>query len=670
MQTGRTVLNALTIAILCAYTLPVRADDLTALPLDQLFNVEIVTASKFPQKLSEAPSSVSVVTADDIKAFGYRTLADILRGMRGVYVSYDRNYDYVGTRGAGRPGDYNSRILVLIDGQRLNDSVFGQGSVGTEFPIDIELIERVEYVPGPGSAVYGSNAFFGVINIITKKARAFDGASVGAELASYRARKGSFIAGKRFANGGEAMLSLSDSVTAGTDRYFPEYDDAASNHGIASGLDTDRTKRLFAKYAFGDLTLTAFLGDRKKGVPTASFGQQFDDPRSATRDRYVGASAVFQHALSNTLELNASLNFARYRYTGDYAYSPDAAGLNRDYSASDVVTGDVRFLDRAFSKQKLIYGIEVSDATLRRQENFNVDPYESILNTDNPTHGYAAYVQDEIELGNKLILNVGLRHDYGKESGNTNSPRLGLIYTPTPDITTKLLYGSAFRSANALENYYITDAGHYKTGPVLKPEHIKTYEFVAEYFPRQNLRSTVSVFAYRMSSLISLATDPDDELLFYKNINEASARGVELEAEYLGADGSRLKGSASFQFTKDSATGQRLTNSPTQLAKLNYSRPLPMLSQSARIGLEWQYTGKRSTVVGGQVGGFSVANLTLSSLKLAPDLELGASIYNVLNKDFSDPPGDEHFDNSSPPRVLRSIRQDGRVFRAHLTYRF
>jgi outer membrane receptor protein involved in Fe transport len=668
MRKGYAVLNSFATGLICAIGTSAHADDLTALPLDQLLTVEIVTASKFPQKVSEAPSSVSVVTADDIKAFGYRTLADILRGMRGVYVSYDRNYSYVGTRGAGQPGDYNSRLLVLVDGQRLNDSIFGQGSVGTEFPIDIELIERVEYVPGPGSAVYGSNAFFGVINIITKKARAFKGASVGAEVASYHTRKGSLIVGKRFENGGEGMLSVSDSVSGGTDRYFPEYDDAASNHGVAIGLDTDRYKRLFAKYAFGDLTLTAFLGDRKKGVPTASFGQQFNDPRSATQDRYVGASAVFQHALSSTLELDASLYFSRYRYIGDYAYSLDAAGLNRDVGNSDVVTGDLRFLNRAYSQQKLIYGIEVADATQRRQENFNVDPHLSILDTENPTHGFAAYLHDEIEISSKLILNVGLRHDYGKETGNTNSPRLGLIYKASPDITAKLLYGTAFRAANALENYYVTDAGHYKTGPGLKPEHIKTYELVTEYFPRQDFRATASLFTYRMDNLISLASDPSDELLYYTNVNKASARGLELEAEFLGADGSRLKGSASLQFTKDGATGTRLTNSPTQLAKLNYSRPF--MRQGARLGLEAQYTGKRTTVVDGQVGGFSVVNLTLSQFMLTPDLELSASLYNLLNKNFSDPPSDEHFDNSSPPRVLQSIRQDGRVLRANLVYRF
>lgn len=276
MRTSSLMFPSLLIALLCAGELQASDEDLTNMSLDQLLSVEIVTASKFAQKVSEAPSSVSIVTADDIKTFGYRTLADILRSMRGVSVAYDRNYSYVGTRGSGRPGDYNSRVLLLVDGQRFNDSVYGQAAVGTEFPIDIELIERVEYVPGPGSAIYGSNAFFGVVNVITKKPRALNGISAGVELASFGTRKASLAIGKRFDNGGEALVRVSDSVSSGIDRYFPEYDDAASNHGFATGLDGDRFRRLFVKYSFDDLTLTAFLGERRKGVPTASFGQQFN----------------------------------------------------------------------------------------------------------------------------------------------------------------------------------------------------------------------------------------------------------------------------------------------------------------------------------------------------------------------------------------------------------
>jgi iron complex outermembrane receptor protein len=93
-------------------------------------------ASKYEQKLIEAPAAVSIVTSLDIKRNGYRTLADILRSVRGFYTTYDRNYHYLGMRGFSRPGDYNTRFLLLVDGHRINDSIYNTASIGTEFPVD------------------------------------------------------------------------------------------------------------------------------------------------------------------------------------------------------------------------------------------------------------------------------------------------------------------------------------------------------------------------------------------------------------------------------------------------------------------------------------------------------------------------------------------------------
>ncbi|HTH10691.1 MAG TPA: Plug domain-containing protein, partial [Acidovorax sp.] len=124
--------------------------------------IEVTTASRYTQTALEAPAMVSVVTAEDILLFGYRTLAEVLAGMRGLYVSYDRSYHYLGNRGFATPGDYNTRVLLLVNGVRFNDNLYDQASIGTDFPLDLDLIDRVEFVPGPGSAVYGANAFFGV----------------------------------------------------------------------------------------------------------------------------------------------------------------------------------------------------------------------------------------------------------------------------------------------------------------------------------------------------------------------------------------------------------------------------------------------------------------------------------------------------------------------------
>ena len=119
-----------------------------SLDIFALFEEErmVVAASKYFQKVKEAPSSVSIVTADEIAKYGYRTLADILEGIGGFYITYDRNYRYVGVRGFNRPGDYNGRILVLVDGHRINDNIYSQVNIGTGFVIDVDLIDRVEVI--------------------------------------------------------------------------------------------------------------------------------------------------------------------------------------------------------------------------------------------------------------------------------------------------------------------------------------------------------------------------------------------------------------------------------------------------------------------------------------------------------------------------------------------
>ena len=177
-------------------------------------------ASKYEQKVTEAPSSVSIVTADEIKKFGYRTLADILRSVRGFYISYDRNYSYVGVRGFSRPGDYNSRILLLIDGHRLNDNVFDSALVGTEGVLDVDLIDRVEIIRGPSSSLYGSNAFFAVVNIISKRGRDLQGAEVSGEVGSFETYKGRLSYGRKFSNGVEGLLSGSYYTSEGQKLYL------------------------------------------------------------------------------------------------------------------------------------------------------------------------------------------------------------------------------------------------------------------------------------------------------------------------------------------------------------------------------------------------------------------------------------------------------------------
>src|SRR5260370_34317305 len=184
--------------------------DLTKLSLADLTKVQIETvygASKFGQKVTQAPSSVTIVTSDEIQKYGYRTLAELLKSVPGFYISYDGQDAFIGVRGISRPSDYNPLVLVLIDGHRVNENVYDATSVNCEFPIHIDLIDRVEIIRGPGSSLYGTDAFFAVINIFPKRGRDFQGTEVSLSGGGQQTYQGRVTYGQQFKNGLEVLLS-------------------------------------------------------------------------------------------------------------------------------------------------------------------------------------------------------------------------------------------------------------------------------------------------------------------------------------------------------------------------------------------------------------------------------------------------------------------------------
>ena len=184
------------IVFVLLYAAPAAAQtppDLTQVPMEDLMRIEVQRvfgASERLQPVTEAPSSVTIVTAREIARHGYRTLADILRSVRGFYISDDRNYSYVGVRGFSRPGDYSTRILVLVNGHRVNDNVYDQAPIGADLGMDVAMFERVEVIRGPASSLYGTSAFFAVVNIITRNGASLNGVAVDVDAGTLRDRNG------------------------------------------------------------------------------------------------------------------------------------------------------------------------------------------------------------------------------------------------------------------------------------------------------------------------------------------------------------------------------------------------------------------------------------------------------------------------------------------------
>lgn len=635
------------------------AADLTGLSLEELLSIEIYSASKFMQKTTEAPATVTIVTADDIRNHGHRTLADILASARGLFVSYDRNYQYVGARGFNRPGDYNSRVLLMVDGYRLNDPVYDQASIGTEFPLDVDLIERVEIVRGPGSSIYGSNAFFAVVNVITRHGGDLDGVEASGELASSGGDKERLSYGRRYESGAELLLSASRYRSRGQDLFFPEFNAPATNNGIASNLDGDRYHSLFGKLAYDGFTLTGAYANRTKQVPSAAYGMVFNDPGADTVDAQGFADLAYYGKLGERWDVAGHAFYSSYAFTGNYPFGAPVV-LNRDETESSWGGAEARLMGR-FERHKLVMGAEYQDNFRQDQRNFDVAPYALYLDDRRSSRREGIYLQDEITLMQGVLLNAGVRYDRYSTVGETVNPRLGLIWSPQETTALKLLYGTAFRAPNAFEQYYNDGNATSKVSPNLKPEEITSYEIVAEHELQHNFRLTASVYQNEISNLVNQVTDPADGLLVFQNIGQVKTRGAEFEAERAWDGGMRLRASYAWQITRDQTTGAELENSPNQLAKLNYSQPV--WGDALRAGVELQYTGPRKTLAGATTGGYGVANLTLLSRKLARGLELSASVYNLFDKRYADPARPEHV-------PIDAIEQDGRNFRLKLGYRF
>lgn len=188
--------------------------------LEQLMNISITGASKYEQKQSEVAAAVTVITRNDIRSYGWRTLSEILTSLPGIFSTYDHTYNYIGVRGFNILGDFNTRILVSINGNRINDATYDQGPTGRDFPLDVDLIERIEFIPGPGSAVYGQNAMLGVVNIITRKGSNVNGIELSGsyQTAEVMPQERATL-GKRFDNGVDALISFSG-VQARGDNLF------------------------------------------------------------------------------------------------------------------------------------------------------------------------------------------------------------------------------------------------------------------------------------------------------------------------------------------------------------------------------------------------------------------------------------------------------------------
>lgn len=572
------------------------AEDLLSLPLESLLQVEyeVSSASKFTQVASRAPTSVLVVDAEAIRRHGWRTLTELFNSLPGMLFSSDRGYDHVGIRGFQHSRDFNNRCLLAIDGQRVNDPVYEQAMVGDEFPLDLSMVERVEFVAGPGSSVYGANAMFGTINVITKRAATLGkGATLSTSTDGWRTANGHVAT--TLENGSSLTLAVTTGEKSGRDVQYsapPGYltlpNGVGVTSGMAVGLDRTQLARVFARWEGNDSDLTLIHGTRNHQPSAPLYGTLLNDPTFRLEDSNSKLSFSLHRELSTDLEFRGHVSYSQMRYVGDYPYWNPAIGhfINQDQTAVRWWSGEGYTVYSGLSDHKIVGGVNFQHATQARQLNLDILPgsTSTLLNVDTAANTLGLYVQDEWTFAPDWLTNLGVRYDHHSTHGGSLSPRLALVRQTGPGSSLKLLASSAYRNPSDFEAYYASPP--WLSNPALQRESIRTYQLVAEQRLSDHLNAAASLFRYDLSNQINQVISPNWQLQ-YQNVGRVSAEGGDISLTHRGEQGEQLMTSLALQSVKtDSGWMQRLDNSPRWIAKLNASQPIAgawILAGEARV---------------------------------------------------------------------------------------
>ncbi|HPG38558.1 MAG TPA: TonB-dependent receptor [bacterium] len=614
--------------------------DIRSMSLDSLLNIPVSAVSKYEQKSSEAPSSVTIITADDIKKFGYQTFDEILAGVRGFYINNDRNYSYLGVRGFGRPTDYNNRIKVLLNGCTLNDNIYNSSLLGSELALSLETIERLEIVRGPGSVIYGTGAMLTVINIITKDPTFDEGFTTVLKTGNFGKKQFDLTWSREFNNKLQIFVSGLWGEISGEDIYFKEYDTPETNNGIARNLDWDKYYGNFVHVSFNNFTLQTLFAQREKAVPTAAWGVMFNNPDSRVLDQRMllelgyKRKLGFNSSLSGRIFLNSYKNDQTYPF--DVNFYDDAEG--RWYGS------EWQYLWDVFSNLRVTGGLEYQNF-YKTQYIYKTDN-DIVFMYDKPQHLTALYVQTQYQPLHNLSFTLGVRHeDYNITSAST-TPRIGIIFNPNNKRTFKLLYGKAYRIPDIYEKNYL-EPDYQKVNYGLESEQITTTELVYEQKFSRTIYGILSIYDYSIYDLIELTLDNADSLHWYVNLGKTNARGIEMEFNGRYENGFSWYFNTSWQKAQLTENKIHISNSPELLLKAGGIAPVTSFMNAA---VEFLYETARYTLTNSKSKAYFLTNASLNSNTFGQHFRINCTARNLFNVNYALPGGLEHEQDLIPQK--------------------
>ncbi len=666
-----------------AHAAPQSEEEELALAYGDKSFVSIASGSRQP--ISRAPSVATVVTAEDIAAIGAADLDEVLETVPGLHVSRTPiGYNPIYTiRGINT--QYNPQVLMLVNGIPITGAFFGNRSqIWGGMPV--ENIARIEVIRGPGSALYGADAFSGVINIITKTATDVDGTQLGLRAGSFNSRDawvqhggtwGGFDVAAYLQAGrtdGQRQIIAADALTGSP---FPTLAPGPVNLGrdsIDGRIDLARDKwRLRAGYQQRD------NGGTGTGVASAL------DPRGSNFGERVSADLTWQDTnFAPDLDVTAQASYLHITeqsrltiYPPGFPGFPDGLIGNPDkwerhlrFNLSAVYTG--------LQSHKLRFGAGTQDDDLyrtRETKNFSnpapgvLIPLGSVVDvTDSAPflrpHSRRVnyvYAQDEWAFTRDWYLTAGVRHDQYSDFGGTTNPRLALVWETAYNLTSKLLYGRAFRPPAFAELYNINNPVALGN-PNLKPETNESVELAFAWQPASTVQANLNLFRYRMKDILRFVPNPDGSATA-QNAGRQHGQGMEVELVWDAAANLRLSGNYAQQRSIDEATNQDAGNAPWHHV---YARADWRFMPRWTLDTQLNYVADRKREASDlrpPIADYHTVDLTLRNQQRNSDWDFTVKVRNLFNADAREP-------SPAPGLIPNDLPLAGREWRFELRHQF
>ena len=506
-------------------------EDMLDMSLDDILNMEVTTASKSAEKLSDAPGVISVLSQDDLKRFGGTTLRDMLERVPGLASS---GANYTNRTTIAPRGDQikqnSSHVLILIDGRPIREVQEGgvSSDVLESFPVNI--IERIEVIKGPGSVLYGSDAFSAVINIIPKSAKE-NGVSV----------TGLAQSGGGVLTFGDVTYSKGDLSIIAAGRFMQKTEWEATMKSV-TGSDS-----LTGLPIIGSVDINipnegpgAFLNLKYKNLKlTSSFtqwttyrvsGLSYDEVKLT---KYF-TNAGYSYTVNDNWDMDFNITFTKAELLGETISKRDNYNLVAEWSNAI----------RLGEKTKLMIG-----GLFNKNDGTEKGTSSGEVYSEGNVNSYAAYAQLDYQTLSNLKLIGGMQANKVDNIDLDVVPRGGVIWYPIEKVNVKALYSQAFR-APSINEVNMDFRGTFLGNPDIGPEKVATFDLSIGYQGEQS-QVNVNVFRSSMTDIIQIVRNVEEGISMYQNNQDVIFVGAEVEGKYYVNSAWYLTGSTLYQKNKN-----------------------------------------------------------------------------------------------------------------------